>query len=262
MSTAAPFRVPPTAVIPSRDGDPPAPTPFVPSEASPGEDILQCAETLRIPWKRILVAEIDAEQRLRRYLGGVDGEWPLPSALTILPSSFLRSWRVRDVIERLACQARGASVRGALRQLRAVFQHLLGKGDRDQMAFARHLWFAYQRVLLLQRVCRAAAKSRGTTAERLAFICSRTTCSYDDAAWAVCRPEVLPKRGHRLEAAVRKVRDEGFLIPRAESEARSFAELRRIVRASPLLARKRRSRARPPNPVSAPSRIGLPPDAV
>src|ERR1700757_55754 len=34
----------------------------------PSERILRCAEDLGIPWKRLLAEEIEAEQRLRRYL--------------------------------------------------------------------------------------------------------------------------------------------------------------------------------------------------
>jgi len=262
MSAPAPLRTQPMAILPlCHGGDPPSPTPFVPSQAASPPEILRCAETLGIPWKRILLGEIEAEQRLRRYPGNIESECPLPSALTILSFSLLQSWRVRDQIESLACQARGASVRGAVRQLRIVFQRLIGKGDRDQVALAQHFWFAYQRVLLLQRVCRAAAKSHGTMAERLAFICSTARCCFDDAAWAVCQ-EGSPERGHRLDAAVRKVREEGFKIPRTETEVRSFAELRHIVRASPHLIRRRASRRRSQDLVSAPRRVRLPVDAI
>ncbi len=260
MSSLALLRAQPIAILPLRDGDPSSPVPFAPSEASSPPEILRCAESLGIPWKRILLGEIEAEQRLRRYLADIESECALPSALTILSFSLLRSWRVRDRIESLACQARGGSVRGAMRQLRTVFQRLTGKGDRDQAAIAQHFWFAHQRVLLLQRVCRAAEKSRATTAERLAFICSRARCSYEDASWALCQ-EVSARRGHRFEAAVRKARDEGFLIPRAETEARSLADLRRIVRASPFLVDWRPSRARS-REVFAPRRVRLPVDAV
>ncbi|HMF09075.1 MAG TPA: hypothetical protein VKJ00_08070 [Thermoanaerobaculia bacterium] len=260
-STGFAERVALTAILPLRDGDPSPPSPFVPTEAQPPADILRCAETLGIPWRRLLLAEIDTEQRLRRYVDRVD-ECPLASALTILSSSFLRSWRVRDRIESLACQARGGSVRGAVRQLRMAFRRLLGTGERDQAAFAQHLWFAYQRVLLLQRVSRAAARSHGTMAERLALTCARTGCAYDDAAWALCRHDASPRRGHRLEAAVQKVREEGFWIPRAESEARAFDQLRRVIRSSPHLGPGRSSRRRCESPIDAPRRVALPVDAV
>jgi hypothetical protein len=247
------------AIFPVRDGDPSSAAPFVPSEAASPSEIQQYAESLGIPWRRILLGEIEAEQRLRRYLADIESDCSLASVLKILSFSFFRSWRARDQIESLACQARGASVRGAVRQLRLVFRALTGKGDRDQVAFAQHLWFAYQRVLLLQRVRRAAAKSRGTMPERLASICSRARCGYDDAAWAVLQ-EDSPRRGDRLEAAVRKVREEGFLIPRAETEARSLAELRRILRGFPHSRRRRLRRSFDPN--AQPQRVPLPADAI
>jgi hypothetical protein len=260
MSARAPLHASPLSILPVRDGDPAPLTESAPTPSASSAEILRCAETLGIPWKRILLGEIESEQALRRYLPDVESEELLPSASTILPVSLLQSWRVRDRIQSLACQARGAAVRGAARQLRIVFQRLVGKADQDRAALAHHLWFAYQRVLLLQRVSRAAAKSRGPTAERLALICSRTRCCFDDAAWAVCQ-EGSPRRGDHLEAAVRKARDEGFLIPRAETEARSLMQLRRIVLASPHLAR-RPSPRRSPGRVGGPHRVSLPVDAI
>ena len=220
----------------------------------PGSDdeIVRRADALGIPWRRVLLEEIEAEQRLRRYLAELGGECPLLEAADILSFSLLRSWRVRDRIESLACEARTSAVRGALRQLRVVFRRLTGVGDRKRMLLSEHLWFAYQRVLLLQRVRRAAARSRGTMPERLAYICTSARCSYDDAAWAACEEE-SPGRGHRLEQSVRKVREEGFLIPRAESEARALAELRRMVRMG-----RRPRRRKAVRPLSAPKRVPLP----
>jgi len=236
------------AVLPPSDA-PPA-TDFG-SLAEPGE-ILERAEALGIPWRRLLLQEIEAEQTLRRYLADVSRSVPLPDATTILPLSFLQSWRVRDRIETLACQAKAGAVRGAIRQLRMVFRRLVGTGDRDQAALGQHLWFAHQRVLLLQRARRAAGRSEGSMAERLAFVCATTHCSYDDAAWAIGQADA-PRSGRRYEAAIRKVRDEGFRIPRAESEARSLAELRRAVSAS-AGSRRRRDGRPSPNPNSP---IGL-----
>ena len=132
-------------------------------------------------------------------------------------------------------------MRDAIRQLRAVFSELVGRNENEKAAFALHLWFAYQRILLLQRVRRAASRSRGELSERLASICTAARCSYDDAAWAILEEE-SPRRGNRLDAAVRKVREEGFRVPQATTEARSFAQLRRIVRASPHLSGRRRWR--------------------
>jgi hypothetical protein len=251
----------PIAILPRRDGDPT--TPFKPSggsEAGSALEILRYAETIGIPWKRLILSEIEAEQKLRRYLTDVQKELPLRSAVTILSFSFLQSWRVRDRIEGFACRARGGSDGGAIRQLRMVFQSLTGKADRDRVAFAEHLHFAHQRVLLLQRVRRIAAKTRGETAARLALICARARCSYDDAAWAVLQDD-SPRRGEHLEAAVRKVREEGFLIPREETEARSLASLRRIIRGSRHLARRCRTMQDSQDTASVPRRVRLPVDA-
>ena len=165
-------RAQPMAILPLRDGDPAVPSAYAPSQAASADEILRCAESLGIPWRRLLVAEIEAEQKLRRYVPDLQTECPLATAQTVLSFALLQSWRIRDRIESLACQSRGGCVRGAVREIRLVFQRLTGKGDRDQVALARHFWFAYQRILLLQRVMRYALRSRGTTAERLAFVCS------------------------------------------------------------------------------------------
>jgi len=223
-------------------------------------EVVRRAEALGIPWERILGEEIRAEQALRRYVDDLDADWPLTAPMTVLSFSFLQSWRVRDRIQALASEARSALSRAAVRELRAVFQRLSGRALRDRAAFSEHLWFAYQRVLLLHRVSLAASRSRGTTAEKVAFVCSRTRCSFDDAAWAVCQ-EGSRRQGHRLDAAIRKVRDEGFQIPRAESEARAFARLRSIIRASGRLTRRRRRSSKPGAP-ALPRRVALPADAI
>ncbi|HEY1251239.1 MAG TPA: hypothetical protein VGH97_08615 [Thermoanaerobaculia bacterium] len=250
---------------------PPAPRPFPaparvtraperPPEDDAARELLRSAEELNIPWQRLLRDEIAVEQILRRHAGGVEAEMPLATALSLLPSSFLKSWRVRDHIQNLSCEARGASFKGAITQLRAVFRRLIGKSESGRGLYSGHLWLAYQRVLLLQRVCLAARRSAGTNAERIAFICSRTRCTFDDAAWALCL-EDSPRPGHRLDEAVRKVRQEGFQIPREATEAKSFARLRRVARAAPespgprLRRRKRRGDA-------LPQRVELPSDAV
>lgn len=213
-------------------------------DASPTE-ILRRAETLGIPWTRILAEEIEAEQRLRRSMQDLEDHFSLSHAVTVLSFSILHSWRIRDRIEGLACEAKSASVPAAIRQLRMLFQHLIGGGGSDPKAPFRHFWFAYQRVLLLQRVRRIAASAgSGTMEERLAFVCSRASCSFEDAHWALSQPP-LERRGRRLELAMRKVREEGFTIPRADSEARALAQLRRIVLTSPHLASARRSRRSP-----------------
>jgi hypothetical protein len=222
-------------------------------------EILRRAELLEIPWERLLLEEIQTEQTLRRYVPDVS-EMPLSTRLTLLTFSFLRSWRVRDQILGLSSAARASPDPAALRQLRMVFRHLIGQPAGNRAALAGHLWFAYQRVLLLQRVCRAARRSRGDAAERMAFVCAKTCCSFDDAAWALAR-EGSPRPGHRMDDAVRKVREEGFQIPRASNEARSFAELRRMIRATPPPGVSRRS-WRAARSVALPARVPLPADAV
>jgi len=216
------------------------------------EEVLRRAEALAIPWTRILLAEIEAEEGLRRYLADVDEEWALESALAILPLTFFQSWRIRNRIQSLSFEARGRSPRDALRRLRLVSRRLVGTPAGDRPDFLEHLRFAYERVLLLQRVCRAAARSRGSLEGRLAFVCSRTRCCYDDATWAVSQADST-RRGPSLEAAVQRVRAEGFRIPRAETAARSLAELRCLVRGAP--PRVRRKAARPD--VTTPQRVRL-----
>jgi len=239
--------------LPNEDDDRSSGSRSIPTATDPIPEILRCAETLGIPWKQILIDEIAAEERLRRYIADVENECPLRSALKLLSSSFLRSWRIRKRIESLSLAARSASMRDAIRQLRAVFSELVGRNENEKAAFAQHLWFAYQRMLLLQRARRAAAKSRGDLPERLAFICSSARCSYDDAAWAVFE-EDSPRRGHSLDAAVRKVREEGFQIPVAKTAARSVARLQRMVRASPHLRRLHRTRRSSAPPRWSPQR--------
>lgn len=244
---------------------PSAPRGDAPGERAPlGEqarrEILRQAEALEIPWDRLLLDEIQAEQTLRRFAEeGV--EMPFALKLSILPLSFLSSWRVRDEIQAISCAARTTGLRGAIGQLRLVFRRLVGEADPAKATLVGHLHFAYQRVLLLQRVCRIARRSRGTTAERMAFVCSTARCGFDDAAWALCREDAA-RPGHRLDAAIQKVRDEGFRVPRASTEARSFAELRRIVRAAPNPVRQPRRSSRPQDAVSVPRRVGLPSDAL
>ena len=195
----------------------------------------------------------------KKAICDVEAEFPLPSALTVLSFAALQSWRVRDRVQGLAADTRGDSAR-APRELRAFWKRFAGREDRERAALAEHLAFAYERVLLLQRVCRAAARARGTPEERLAAVCARSRCCFEDAEWAI-RHEGSPERAHRLEAAVRRVREEGFLIPRAKNEARSLAELRRIVQASPRRAATAAAPAPSAFPVSAPRRL-RPSDAV
>lgn len=224
----------------------------------PVPDILLRARSLGIPWERILMQEIRAEETLRRYLVDVEADWPLWSALAILPFSFLQAWRVREHVAELACAAQGFRGGNALRQLRFLFRRLVGSETHAASAsLAEHLWFAYQRVLLLQRVARAAGATSGSMQERLALVCARAGCSHDDAQWAVCR-EASPRPGHCLDEAMRKARDEGFQIPRAASEVKAFRRLRTAARESAHRLRRRtslptpsRDRALVPHPVPA-----------
>jgi hypothetical protein len=219
-----------------------------PTDASSADEILSCAETLGIPWRRVLLQEIEAEQKLRRYLADVSAECPLDSALSILSHAAQRSWRVRDQVESLAGQAR-ASVRGARRGLRKFLRHLEGDSEPASTAFVRHCGFAYQRILLLQRVRRTAARSRGSMPERLAYVCTTARCGFEDAVWAL-REEGSTRRGERMEAAIRKVREEGFFVPRSATEARALAELRKIALSGPARSgiRDVSSRTRASNP--------------
>lgn len=231
----------------------------MPAENS-GRELLRAAEALKIPWERLLREEIAAEQILRRHSRGLEAEMPLATALSVLPSSFLKSWRVRDQIQSLSLEARGASFKSAIAQLRTVFRRLIGKSESGRGLYSGHIWLAYQRILLLMRVCRAARRSSGSNAERLAFICSQARCSFDDATWALCLEE-SPKPGHRLDEAVRKVRQEGFQIPQEATEAKSFARLRRVARAA-MNSPARRMRRRRRDGVALPQRVELPSDAV
>jgi len=249
------------AILPPQASPPQAAPAESPASAPPpvgDRSLVERAEALGIPWGRILGEEIRAEQALRRYISDLDA-FPLVAPLAVLSFSFLQSWRVRDRIQALAVEARGIAARKAVRQLRAVFQRLAGRAPLEREAFAEHLWFAYQRVLLLQRACHAAARSRGTLPERAAFVCDRTRCAFDDAAWALCH-EGSRRNGHRLDAAIRKARDEGFQIPRAETEARAFAQLRAILRTSGRLDRRRVPDRKPS--AAVPSRVALAADSI
>ena len=57
-----------------------------------------------------------------------------------------------------------------------------------------------------------------------------------DAKWALSRAG-SPKRGHRLDDAMRRTRDEGFELPQDSSEVGAFRRLRDYVTSSSHLAR-------------------------
>jgi len=262
MASSQPTRPPwraPRAVPPALRASP-APDPEPTPAADAGEarlELLRRAEALEIPWRRILQDEIQAEQAQRRHASDV-AAMPLAMRMAVLSHALLTSWRVRDEIQALSTAARATFLPGPVRQLRQVFRRLVGKPEGHTAALAAHLWLAHERVLLLQRVCRAARRCRGTTAERMASICAATRCSFDDAAWALCG-ESAARRGHALDASIAKAREEGFQIPRAASEARAFADLRRIARAS---GAHRPRRAAGSAAVAAPHRVALRDDAI
>jgi hypothetical protein len=203
------------------------------------ECLLRQASALGIPWKRILADEIRAERMLRLSLADVAEDWPLWPALWILPLSLLHSWRVRDRIHLLAWKASRNRCDVSARQLRAFHAHLLGKANgraSEATLLARHLWFGNQRVLALARISRVAEKTSGDLARRAEVLRGKTGCSAADASWALTRADSA-RRGHRLDDAMRRTRDEGFELPQGASEVAAFRRLRDFVTSSPHLAR-------------------------
>ena len=217
-----------------------------PRIAGGGQDVLAEAETLGIPWRAILSNEIFAEKILRDSVVNLDGDWPLACLFSLLPNSLLQSWRARERIHALSWEARVERSRAAAALLRSVFLHLAGKrapGAPIDYLLANHLGFAYQRVLQLLRISRAAERCKGTRAKRIEAVAGRTHCSSSDAAWAVDRAD--SRRSHRLDDAMRRAREEGFELPVASSELIAFTRLKRFVQRRPFL-RARRKFARSP----------------
>lgn len=216
--------------------------------------ILAEAELLGIPWQIILSNEILAEKALRDSLEKLDGEWPLSCLFSLLPYSLLQSWRARERIHALSWEARSERSRAAANRLRSVFLHLAGKrspGAPFDFLLANHLGFAYERVLQLQRICRAAERSRGSREERIEAVEARTHCSESDAKWAVDRAGARG-RSHRLDDAMRRAREEGFELPVASSELIAFTRLKRFVQRRPYLRPSRRlARSRDPMPATS-----------
>jgi hypothetical protein len=214
-------------------------------EETAARDLLRQAMELGIPCQRILAEEIRAERLLQLSLSDVTENWPLWPAFWILPMSLLNSWRVRDRIHALAWEASRRGCTEAARQLRALHAHLSGRQNgrpSDATVMARHLWFGYQRVLSLTRIARQAEKLRGEPADRMKALRQRATCSHLDATWAVDRLS-SPTRGHSVDDAMRRARDEGFELPEDENEFRAFRRLRSFVRSSPHLSRLRSASA-------------------
>jgi hypothetical protein len=200
--------------------------------AEPSPDVRAVAEALGIPWLRILESEIESERALRRLLGEAAADEPLWRILCALPSSALDSWRVRERVNALACEASAGRAPAAGRELKEVFDHLRGRRNGRRSSadlMARHFWFAYQRVQELVRAAGAADKARGDHAWRLRRTAEVSGCSAPDALWALDRAE-SSGRGHRLDDALARARSEGFEIPRAGTPLQSFVLLRKLAR--------------------------------
>lgn len=198
------------------------------------ESLLREATALGVPWERILAEEIRAERLLQISLSDVNEDWPLWAAFWILPLSLLNSWRVRERIHVRAWEASRQGCEEAARQLRALHAHLSGRQNgrpSEATLMRRHLWFGYQRVLALTRIGRLAEKLRGDPVDRIESVQKRAGCSREDATWAVERL-ISPTRGHSVDDAMRRARDEGFELPEDESEVRAFRLLRSYVRSS------------------------------
>jgi hypothetical protein len=208
--------------------------PVTKPEKIAAEDLLDQAAALGIPWRRILEDEIRAERTLRLSLADVSEDWPIWPAFWILPLSLFDSWRVRDRIQVLAWKASRERCEASARQLRALHAHLLGRENgraTDATLMAKHLWFGYQRVLALMRIIRAAERVRGDTAEPIEWIRKKADCAKEDAQWALTRRN-SPGRGHRLDDAMRRARNEGFEIPADGNEIRAFRRLRSCVKST------------------------------
>ena len=168
---------------------PPAPSHQSPTEGSSREELLAFAETLGIPWRRLHppgdrggaeAAELPARRR-GRLPARVGAHDPVGRRRAVMARSRPgRDPRLSGPCVRREARDKGSGVSSGI---------LAGDLGPDPSALARHCGFAYQRILLLQRVRRAAARSRGTTAERLAFVCSAARCSFEDAAWALGEEE-------------------------------------------------------------------------
>ncbi len=223
------------------------------------QQLLTIAETLGIPWRRLIESEVNAEREVRRCLGQLDAETPLWRVLAALQMSVLDSWRVRERVAALAWEARAASGRSASRDLRALCDHLSGKQARaaGEDLLVQHLQFAHRRILELQQAARAAEKSRGAHGVRVRRVTEETGCVEADARWAVDRA-LAPRERTIVEDAVQKGRSEGFEIPRGETEFRSWMLLRRLVR--DLAAPQPRRSRRPPTvrPAMSPAPAPVP----
>jgi len=193
--------------------------------------LIRQAEALGIPWQRVLTREVFAEGMLQRFLGSEVKDLPLWRALSILPNSLFHSWRVRDLVDQLAWEASAQGSQEARREIVSLVNCLSGPRARrwtEEMARAKHYWFAYHRILELQAAALAAERSRSCGEECVLEICESTGAVRGDAEWAVAR-RTAPERSHALDDAVARAREEGFEIPQAGTELQAFSRLRRFV---------------------------------
>ena len=213
--------------------------------------IIEEAEVIGVPWRQVLKQEILAEGMLQRFLGAPIRDLPLWRALSIIPNSLLHSWRVRDLVDRLCHEAAAESSRSARRELASLVESLSGPQARrtaEGSARAWHYRFAYDRILELHAVALAAERGGRSGAARAHEIVETTGCSRADSDWAVARL-ASPSRGHALDDAVRRAREEGFEIPVAASELQAFSRLKRYVsRHRPFRTRRPNARRNPAKP--------------
>lgn len=208
--------------------------PLEDEQAAAGADALRLieeAEILGIPWRRILKREILAEGMLQRFLGSPIPDLPLWQALSVIPNSLFHSWRVRDLLDSLCHEAAAECSQSARRELAYLLECLSGPRARsmsERAVLSRHYRFAYDRVLELQAVAVAAERCRRSGAARVQEVVEATGCGRADAEWALARAS-SPDRGHALDDAVCRVREEGFEIPVAATELKAFSRLKRLV---------------------------------
>ena len=227
-------------------------------EAGEALRLIEQAEELGVPWREILSREIFAEGMLQRFLGSELGDFSLWRAVSILPDTLFHSWRVRALLDRLCWEASAQGSRAARRELDSLLNCLAGVRSRRvtrEATLAKHYWFAYHRVLELQGVALAAEKCRAPADQRVAEVCESTAASRRDAEWAVARL-AAQTRSHALDDAMARAREEGFEIPRAETELRAFSRLRRFVSRYRLFREPPSGRQRRANPAVPRSRVG------
>jgi hypothetical protein len=202
------------------------------------------AEILGIPWQEILSREILAESTLQRFLGTRPRDLPLWRVVSILPSTFLHSWRSRDLMDRLFWEACAEGSRAARRQVVELLECLIGKRARrvrEGTVRARHYWFAYNRVLELHAIALAGERYSGPPETRVAVLCEAMGAPRRDVEWAFERL-TSPDRPPALDDAMARAREEGFEIPLATTEIIAFARLRRFVSRHPVLRPSRPAR--------------------